>query len=184
MLDIDIFLCYYNDMKRIRVCLSAGCYDIPEIAPANEIPILFDDGDSYHGPYNDDYLNKLQVIGSLRYLDLYRVPNPVHMEDEVVDCSADNAIVIQYPDIQETLQEDRCGPTLRGVRRYNNVSYEMEWRRRYEGFVANEFCDGKLMCFFCSTHNSETWEITNFRCVLKRGNYKRDSGAHNVKVIG
>lgn len=106
--------------------MSAGCYDIPEIAPTNEIPILFDDGDSYHGPYNDDYLNKLQAIGNLRYLDLYRVPRPVHMADEIGDCSADNAIVIQHPDMQEIPYEDRCGSMLRGVRRYNDISYEME----------------------------------------------------------
>ena len=170
-------------MKRVRVCLNAGCYDMPQTVPVKEMPILFDNDDSYRGSYDDDYLNKLQIVGSLWYLDLYRVPSPVLMENEIGVCSLDDAMVIQDTDMQEIPHEDTCGPTLRGVRRHGGISYEMEWKHRYEGLVANEFCDGKLLCFFCWRYDFETREMTNCRCVLKKGNYKRNLSAHNVKVI-
>lgn len=172
-------------MKRVRVCLNAGCYSAPNDVPVKEIPVLFDDNSSPCMVYDDDYLDKLPIIGRLWYTNLCRVPSVEYVEDvdeENIDTDGDIGVGHDVC-VEEVQHEDECRRTLRGIRKYGGIGYEMMWKHRYEGFIADEFCDGKLACNFYHQYDPETRESTGCRCVFKKGDYKRDLSSYNVKVI-
>lgn len=176
-------------MKRVRVCLNAGCYETPEDIPVDiltkEVPVLFDDNSSPCMVYDDDYLDKMPVIGKLWYTNLYKVPSVEYVEDvdeENVDTNGDIEVGHDVY-VEEVQHEDEYTRTLRGIRKRGGIGYEMMWKRGYEGFIADEFCDGKLMCSFYRQYNPETREITGYRCVFKKGNCRRYWNSCNVKVI-
>lgn len=169
--------------------MNAGCYETPEDISIDiltkEVPVLFDDNSSPCMAYDDDYLNKMPVIGKLWYTNLYKVPSVEYEEDadeENVDTDGD--IEVEHDVcVEEVQHEDEYRHTLRGIRKHGGIGYEMMWKYKYEGFIADEFCDGKLACNFYHQYDPETHESIRCRCILKKGDYKRDLSSYNVKVI-